>query len=126
MLELKLPQVGVDVTKPRRARFSAAVFEACAQLRKYRDYFEEKQNREYFKNKYRLFAFRPRMFVIIGRRGRVDPIEMRRIEGDLPAYQIRTYDDILERAKHKLKRFKTRSRRNSQIHKDVRDDNCNY
>lgn len=112
LLELKLPQVGVDVTKPRRARFSAAVVEACAQLRKYRDYFEEKQNREYFKNKYRLLAFRPRMFVIIGRRGRVDPIELRRIEGDLPAYQIRTYDDILERAKHKLTRFRTQWRRN--------------
>ena len=102
VLELKLPDVNIDVSKPRRARFSAAVAEACAQLRVYRDFFEERRNRERFQDKYKLLAFRPRMFVIIGRRGRVDPIELRRIEGDLPAFQIRTYDDILDRAKHKL------------------------
>lgn len=105
LLELKLPQLRTDVTKPRRTRFSAAVAEACAQLRQYRDYFEEKRNRERFQATYKLQAFRPRMFVIIGRRGRVDPIELRRIEGDLPAFHIRTYDDILERAKHKLRFF---------------------
>jgi cold shock CspA family protein len=106
LLELKLPDLRVDVSKPRRNRFSAAVAEACAQLRTYRDFFEETRNRERFQDKYRLQAFRPRLMVIIGRRGQVDPIELRRVEGDLPGFQIRTYDDILERAKHKLSHFK--------------------
>jgi CspA family cold shock protein len=48
LLELKLPDVSIDVTKPRRVRFSAAVAEACAQLRTYRDFFEETRNRERF------------------------------------------------------------------------------
>jgi cold shock CspA family protein len=106
LLELKLPDVRIDVMKPRRTRFSAAVAEACAQLRTYRDFFEETRNRQRFQDQYRLQAFRPRMIVVIGRRGRVDPIELRRIEGDVPGFQIRTYDDILERAKHKLSGFK--------------------
>ncbi len=108
LLELKLPDVRIDVTKPRRVRFSAAVAEACAQLRTYRDFFEETRNRERFQDQYHLQAFRPRMIVVIGRRGQVDPIELRRIEGDLPGFQIRTYDDILERAKYKLSSFKTK------------------
>lgn len=106
LLELKLPQVRIDVTKPRRTRVSSAVAEACAQLRHYRDYFEERENRERFQNRYGLNAFRPRLFVIIGRRGRVDPIEWRKIETSSPDFHIRTYDDVLERAKHKLKQFR--------------------
>ncbi len=81
--------------------------EACAQLRTYRDYFEEKANRDRFHMKYGLDAFRPRMFVIIGRRGRIDPIEWRRIEGDLAGLHIETYDDVLDRAKRKLERYGT-------------------
>jgi cold shock CspA family protein len=102
LLELKLPSVRLDAGGDRRQRFAATVLEACAQLRNYRDYFEEKRNRERFRAKYGLDAFRPRMLVVIGRRGKMDPLEWRRLEGDLPELHVQTYDDLLDRAKRKL------------------------
>lgn len=110
LLELKLPGTRVEVLQDRRERFAAAVLEACAQLRTYRDYFEEKGHRDRFRSKYGLEAFRPRMYVIIGRRGVIDPVEWRRIEDDLPKLSVITYDDILERAKRTLDRFGTLQR----------------
>jgi hypothetical protein len=111
LLELKLPAARVEVHQDRRERFAASVLEACAQLRTYRDYFEDKNNRDRFRTKYGLEAFRPKMYVIIGRRGAIEPIEWRRIEDDLPMLNVKTYDDVLERAKHILDRFGTLQRR---------------
>lgn len=107
LLELKLPTARVEVLQDRRERFAAAVLEACAQLRTYRDYFDEQANRDRFRERYGLEAFRPRMYVIIGRRGATDALEWRRIEDDLPMLNVKTYDDILERAKHMLAQFGT-------------------
>ena len=39
------------------------------------------------------------MFVIIGRRGTVSPINVRKIEGDVPNLHLRTYDDVVHRMK---------------------------
>lgn len=99
ILELKLPTAKVFVLKQSRMRFSAAVMEACAQLREYSSYFEEKVNRERVQQEYGLLAYKPKMFVIIGRRGAVDPILKRRMESDLPSLVLRTYDDVLARVK---------------------------
>lgn len=106
LLELKLPTAKLYVIKKNRPRFSAAVFEAIAQLREYSNYFEEKNNREKLQNKYGLLAFRPKMFVIIGRKGSVDPILKRRIESDINSTTVKTYDDLIEIAKNKVKKMK--------------------
>lgn len=102
LLELKLPTTEVFVLKKRRMRFSAAVMEACAQLREYNAFFDEEKNRRSIRDKYGLLAFKPKMFVIIGRGGKVSPIEVRKIESDLPNLHLRTYDDLIERVKFRI------------------------
>ncbi len=77
--------------------------EACAQLREYSAYFEDKANRDLIQREYGLLAYKPKMIVIIGRRGNVDPIIRRRIESDLPQLTLRTYDDVLARAKARIR-----------------------
>ena len=106
LLELKLPSSQVFVLQKRRMRFSAAVFEACAQLREYSAFFDEEKNRKLVRETYGLLAYRPKMIVIIGRRGAVDPIAVRKIEQDLPNLYLRTYDDIIDRMKAKVDAMK--------------------
>jgi cold shock CspA family protein len=102
LLELKLPAAQIFVLKANRQRFSSAVHDACAQLREYAAYFDEERNRQYVEEKYGLVAYKPRMFVIIGRKGAVSPIQLRRIESDVPGLNLRTYDDVIARMKAKL------------------------
>jgi hypothetical protein len=96
LLELKLPNVPIVVGAKDRRRLSAKVAEAVAQLRTYRDYFDDPRNIASFRERSGLTVFRPRMFVLIGRRPAVDPIDMRRLEGDVTLW---TYDDIIDRAR---------------------------
>jgi hypothetical protein len=109
LLELKLPSVEVFVMKKNRPRYSAAVYEAAAQLREYSRYFDEETNRATFRDKYPLLnVYRPRMFVIIGRQGAENPTVARAVESGMPDIYLRTYDDVLRRAKWKLERMKGR------------------
>lgn len=87
-------------------RFSAAVLEACAQLREYNLFFDEAKNRDKIAKEYGLLAFKPKMFVVIGRRGDVSPIEVRKFESDIPNLRLRTYDDVVERIKAKVDAMK--------------------
>lgn len=103
ILELKLPTAKVYVEKPRRERLSQAVMEARAQLLEYSRYFDEARQRESIQAKYGIFAYRPRMFVVIGRRGTVNPVIRRNAESTADDLQLRTYDDILDRMKQKIK-----------------------
>jgi CheY-like chemotaxis protein len=106
LLELKLPSAPVFILKKSRMRFSAAVFEACAQLREYSAFFDEERNRRVVQERYGILAYRPKMIVIIGRQGPVDPIAVRRIEQDLPNLHLRTYDDVINRMKTKVDAMK--------------------
>lgn len=106
LLELKLPSAQIFVLEKKRMRFSAAVLEACAQLREYSLFFDEENNRRRVQAQYGLLAFKPKMFVIIGRRGDVSPIDVRKIESDIPNIKLRTYDDIITRVKTKVDAMK--------------------
>jgi hypothetical protein len=55
-------------------------------------------------------VYRPRMFVIIGRQGVESPTVARAVEADMPDICLRTYDDVLRRAKWKLERMKGRAK----------------
>jgi len=107
LLEIKLPSARVLVLKQSRLRFSASVVEACAQLREYSAFFDDQSNRFAVQEKYGLTAYRPRLFVIIGRRAKADPLEVRRVYDDLPRrIEIRTYDDLLEKMQARLKQLR--------------------
>jgi cold shock CspA family protein len=108
LLELKLPTAQIFVLKKKRMRFSAAVLEACAQLREYREFFNEEKNRRKIQEDHGLLAFKPKMFVIIGRRGDVNPIDVRNIESDVPNLNLLTYDDVITRTKAKVEAMKAR------------------
>lgn len=111
LLELKLPSAKVFNLKKNRMRYSAAVAEAAAQLRLYGRYFEEEKNRNDLFERYRLRAYKPKMFVIIGRRSHaVDAFEERSMQTDLPNLYLRTYDDIINRMKWRAERMKTRDK----------------
>jgi hypothetical protein len=107
LLDIKLPSAQVLVLKRSRPRYSAAVMEACAQLREYSDFFEDPRNLESVQAKYGLRAYRPRLFIVIGRKPGVDPLVARRVSDDLPRrITIRTYDDLLERMRWRMARLK--------------------
>ncbi|MDD2337283.1 MAG: DUF4263 domain-containing protein [Geobacteraceae bacterium] len=106
ILDIKLPTVPIQVGKDNRKRHSSAVFEACAQLREYNTYFDEEINRNRVFTNYGLTGYKPRMFVIIGRRSKLDPLETRRIELDTPQLHLSTYDEIIDRMKYRVQKMK--------------------
>lgn len=103
LLELKLPGAKLVVGRGNRRRLSSAVFEAAAQLREYRDFFELHRNRDAVEEMYGLRFFRPRMLVVIGKRSEYSPIDLRKAETDVPNLIITTYDDLVERARSRMR-----------------------
>lgn len=99
ILEIKRPSSKVFVLQRNRERFSAAVMEGVAQLRVYSEYFENKSLREKVEDKYGLSCFRPKLFLIIGRLGDIDPTTKRRLASTMPEVTIKTYDELLMRMK---------------------------
>jgi hypothetical protein len=108
VLDLKLPSAEIFVLKKNRIRFSSAVFEACAQLREYSLFFDEEKNRNAVYEKHRLLAFKPRLIVIIGRRGDVSSIDLRKMQLDVPQLCVRTYDDLISRMQARIAAIKAR------------------
>jgi predicted RNA-binding Zn-ribbon protein involved in translation (DUF1610 family) len=102
ILDLKLPTEKIYIEQKNRERYSATVLEACAQLREYNNYFDQESNRKLIYKTYGLKAYKPKMVVVIGRKSNLDPLVTRRIETDIPQLVLKTYDDILVRAKTKL------------------------
>jgi cold shock CspA family protein len=106
ILEVKLPSAPLYVQKANRARFSSAVFEACAQLREYSAFFDRSENRERIALAYNgLQLYRPNLFLIIGRTSGICPVVERRIQSDigLPLH-LRTYDDVMLRMRERVRR----------------------
>jgi hypothetical protein len=108
LLELKSPMTPLFVMKKNRRRFSAAVLEAVAQLREYQRFFDERDSRERIHARYGLTAYRPRMFLILGRTGTVDPFMMKVAQENVSDVTIATYDDILGRMKNRLAKYQSK------------------
>jgi len=102
ILELKLPRAKIIVREKNKLRYSSSILRACAQLRTYSQYFDIKENREKFKSRYGLNVYRPKLIVLIGKKGDVNSIDYKNLELDLGNYFIKTYDDLLERMRFKL------------------------
>jgi CspA family cold shock protein len=107
VLEIKRPKSKMFTIKKNRFRYSSAVFEACAQLRTYAEYFDNPLNRSRVRERHGLDAFRPRLFLLLGRRGGVSPVARRLADADLTdRVVIRSYDDVLDRVKTRLARMR--------------------
>lgn len=111
LLELKLPSANIFVMKKNRQHFSAHITEAASQLRVYRDYFNDLSNRNKFESTYpHLKIYKPKMFLIIGRRTNYDPLIKRDIQAEHPQLVINNFDDLLARMKWKRDKIKDNNR----------------
>jgi hypothetical protein len=104
ILEIEPPQHDIARLVKGVSMLSDVVLEAVARLRAYRDYFEEERNRVRIQDEHGLHLFRPKMFIIIGRSQRIDPLSRRRLESSMGDITLRTWDDVLARAKGRLRR----------------------
>jgi hypothetical protein len=105
-MELKLPSARLVVGPNDRKRLSQVVMDACAQLREYRRYFDLPRNRKAIEETYGLRFFLPKMMVVIGRRSDYLANDLRKAESVIPELAITTYDDLLERARFRMKMTK--------------------
>ena len=101
IVELKLPNAPLIVGKRDRQRFSSAIAEASAQLRTYRDYFDDANQRKAIQERYGITAFRPKLAVIVGKAAEIDDVTYKQIQSS-QNIQVITYDDLVHRAKNFL------------------------
>jgi hypothetical protein len=100
VLDLKRATVDLVRRQRNRGRFRSTVMEGVAQLEEYRDFFERPTNREVFRSRYAVDAYRPRVVIVIGRRRSFyDDVERIRLETALPAWVVlKSYDDVYAEA----------------------------
>lgn len=103
IVELKLPKPKVMHRQRNRDRFTDAVMEARSQLLEYRDWFEQKENRESLASKVKMELYRPSLAVVIGRSADFRcGIDRQKLTSRNPDIEIATYDDIVAYAKGRL------------------------
>jgi len=96
ILDLKLPSEKLIVGAKDRRRLSAAIQEAIAQVREYRDYFEQPERRRRVEERYGLTAYRPTVAVVVGRTPELEEEKRRQIYDDVPPHvRVITYDQLL-------------------------------
>lgn len=98
--DLKLASQRLKKITKNRPGFRAAIYEAVAQLEYYRNWFEDKINRDAFYSYTGLRAYRFRVVVVVGRsQDYYTDVKRIQMEALLPNHvELITYDDILERA----------------------------
>lgn len=99
--DLKRPTAELVRNQRNRRRFRDAVMEAVAQLTYYRDWFDDREHRQSFLQRYGLQAYRPKVVIVIGRRHSFyDEVERIHLESQLPNWVLlKTYDDVANAAK---------------------------
>lgn len=108
ILEIKTPYMSPYVCRPNRERFSAVVLDAIEQLRTYSEFFDDPEHRAEIEGRYGLSSYKPKMYLIVGRRGGVQPLMAKKIHSRAPDVELKTYDDVLALVKHKIKKLSGR------------------
>jgi hypothetical protein len=97
IVEFKLPTTATDIIgSNNRETFTAKVNSYISQVRTYRNYFEDPNNRKWFEGKYGFKVYRPRKILVIGRRWEFDSDTWREIISDHDNLEILTYDDLVD------------------------------
>lgn len=99
IVELKKPEAKVFIGEKKFLKFSYQLEKSLAQIKDYRNYFDDKLNREKVYNKYGLTAFKPNLSLIIGRdHVTISEEKIRLILNDMPrGINIITYDQLFKR-----------------------------
>lgn len=98
IVEFKLPGIDekVVVGSSNRETFSAEINSYIAQTRVYREYFDDPRNRAYVKERYGFEVYKPRRFLVIGRRWHLNNEEWRAIAVEYRDLTLMTYDDLID------------------------------
>ena len=98
IVEFKLPKVkgNTVVGRNNREQFSAEINSYIAQTRVYRSYFEDPNNRKWFEKKYGFKVYKPKRYLVVGRRNDFECDEWVEIKADYTDVEIVTYDDLID------------------------------
>jgi hypothetical protein len=108
ILDLKLPTAKVAISNPY-LRISHEITKALAQLRAYRNYFNNRNNVSKFYRTYHLEPLSPELVVVIGRRlENLSYLERSEINEQSKGIRIISYDELLDYGKSRLINFTNR------------------
>jgi hypothetical protein len=98
IVEFKLPWVksAIVVGTSNRETFSAVINSYVSQTRVYRDYFDDPRNRDHVQSLYGFKVYKPKRYLVIGRRWDLNNDEWRAIAADFRDLNVLTYDDIVD------------------------------
>jgi hypothetical protein len=97
IIEFKLPTATIDIVgSDNRETLSAKINTYVSQTRTYRNYFDDPNNRKWFEATYNFKVYRPRRYLVIGRRWQFDSDTWREIITDYQDLDIITYDDLID------------------------------
>jgi len=99
ILDLKRPMKYLIRNQKNRIRFRDCVMEAVAQVTHYRNWFDDRENRQLFYERYGLKSYRPKMVVVIGRnQNEFDNLTKIQLESSIPSWvNLTTYDTIINK-----------------------------
>jgi hypothetical protein len=98
IVEFKLPNISKSfvVGASNRESFSAWLNSYISQTRVYATYFDDPNNRKWFEEKYGFKVYKPRRWLVVGRRDDFDSDVWREIVADHQDLEIMTYDDLID------------------------------
>jgi Domain of unknown function (DUF4263) len=98
IVEFKLPSIEKNtvVGGKNRETFAAWLNSYISQTRVYASYFEDPNNRKWFEKKYGFKVYKPRRWLVVGRRNDFDSDVWREILSDYKDLEIMTFDDLID------------------------------
>lgn len=98
IIEFKLPNMKSNSITGRnnREHFSSELSTYIAQTRVYATYFDDPNNRKWFEKKYGFKVYKPKRYLVIGRRNDFESDEWIEIRADYNNLEIITYDDLVD------------------------------
>ncbi len=99
IVEFKLPDLknNTIVGRVNREQFSSEINSYIAQTRKYKEYFDDPNNRKWVEDKYGFKVYKPKRFLVVGKRYDFSTDEWQKIKSDYNNdLEILTYDDLID------------------------------
>lgn len=98
IIEFKLPNMKSNsiIGRNNREHFSSELNTYIAQTRVYATYFDDPNNRKWFEKKYGFKVYKPKRYLVIGRRNDFEMDEWIEIRADYNNLEIITYDDLVD------------------------------
>lgn len=98
IVEFKLPKIKgkTIVGSENRERFNAQIQSYIAQTRSYANYFDDPNNRKWFEENYGFKVYRPKRYLVIGRRSEFDIDIWYDIKSEYSNLEIVNYDDLVD------------------------------